>query len=174
MDIRNHFGVVVLTICLLGCNPNITKNEIVSQKRPLYELMSVGQTGLNFTNTIVESPRLNGLVYEYLYNGGGVAAGDFNDDGLVDLFFTANLIDNALFLNEGNLRFKKVTAQARVLGKKGFSTGVTTVDINGDGRLDIYVSKSGNDLNLDLSRNELYINKGNNSNGVPDFEERAS
>ncbi len=140
----------------------------------LYKLVPVKASGLDFVNQITEGPGVNGVVYEYLYNGGGVAAGDFNNDDLVDLYFTANLQPNALYLNKGNLQFQKVTAQAHVQGEKGFPTGVTTVDINADGRLDIYVSKSGKYPDPDMRKNELYINIGNNSEGVPEFEEHAA
>jgi enediyne biosynthesis protein E4 len=129
-------------------------------------------SGVEFTNTIVESPEINILTYEYTYNGGGVAAGDFNNDGLCDLYFTGNAVENRLYLNQGNLKFKDITEKARVEGRSLWKTGVTTADVNGDGWLDIYVCYSGPYAKQSLS-NELYINNGI-VNGDPTFTERAT
>lgn len=134
----------------------------------LFTLLPPEETGVAFVNRIVEGEGLNVLEYEYFYNGGGVAIGDVNGDGLPDLFFTANMGPNALYINEGNWRFRDVTAEAGVAGGPGWSTGVTLVDINGDGRLDIYVCKSGK-VSEPLRRNELYINNGDST-----FTERAA
>ena len=168
--------LLLLIVFGIGCqNKHKGNMEPVKQEgEKRYQLLPASVTGLDFSNTINENAGVNGIVYEYLYNGGGVAAGDFNGDKLPDLYFTANLSDNALYLNKGDLKFQKVTAQAKIQGKKGFPTGVTTVDINADGRLDIYISKSGKYDDLELRRNELYINMGNNKDGVPVFEERAA
>ncbi|MDC6365865.1 MULTISPECIES: VCBS repeat-containing protein [Flavobacteriaceae] len=165
-----------LTLIFFSCDrkQDNSENEHDIEEKARYSFLPVEKSGLDFINRINESPSVNGVVYEYLYNGGGIAVGDFNNDGLADLYFTANLSDNALYLNQGGLKFQRVTAQAHAQGKKGFSTGVTTVDINSDGLLDIYISKSGKYPNPESRRNELYINTGTNADGVPVFDEQAS
>jgi hypothetical protein len=110
--------------------------------------------------------------YIYFYNGGGVAVGDVNGDGLVDLYFTANENANRLYLNQGNFRFKDVTERAGVAGTADWSTGVSMADVNGDGRLDIYVSVANGYKGLE-GHNQLFINQGPDNNGVPRFEEKA-
>ena len=127
---------------------------------PLFTLLSSKQTGIDFNNIIVETDAQNVLAYEYMYNGGGVAIGDINNDGLDDIFFTANLRPDKLYLNQGNFVFKDITRSANVGGRKDWKTGVTMVDINGDGWLDIYVCYSGKG-NSNSRRNELYINNHN-------------
>ena len=102
------------------------------------------------------------------------AIGDLNNDNLPDIYFISNIYSNKLFINNGDLTFKETTSISKVKGRGGFSTGVTMVDINADGLLDIYVCKSGDYPDLDYRRNELYINKGNNAEGIPTFIEDAS
>ncbi len=116
---------------------------------------------------------MNGLFYEYYYNGAGVAVGDFNNDELPDIYFISNLDSNKLYLNKGNLKFDDVTNTSGVQGKAVFPTGVTTVDINSDGLLDIYVCASGKFKDPNKRRNELFVNQGNDKNGVPIFKEMA-
>lgn len=140
----------------------------------LFTLLSPAETKLNFINVISESTTVNGVLYEYLYNGGGVAVGDLNNDDLPDIYFISNLYTNKLFINKGDLVFEETTLVSKVKGKEGFPTGVAMVDINSDGLLDIYVCKSGDYPDPDLRRNELYVNQGNNNEGVPVFEEEAS
>ncbi|MFY0650379.1 MAG: VCBS repeat-containing protein [Cyclobacteriaceae bacterium] len=147
-----------------------TKKDIHS----LYSILSPKQTGISFVNPIKESMYMNGLTYEYLYNGSGVAVGDVNNDGLVDIFFVSSLKNNELYLNEGGLKFKNSTAVSGLQGRYGFSTGVTMVDINSDGKLDIYICKSGQFNDPDKRKNELYINYGVNAQGIPVFKEEAS
>lgn len=146
----------------------------LSEAYPLFDILGPDQTHIDFNNEIEENVIMNGFSYEYLYNGGGVCAGDFNNDGLPDLYFIANLKDNQLYLNQGDMQFQDVTLAAGVRGKYGFPVGVTTVDINADGKLDIYISKSGVFDNPDEKRNELYVNQGNNAAGVPVFTEMAN
>jgi len=134
-------------------------------------LLSAQETGISFSNTVSESEALNILSYEYFYNGGGVAVGDINNDGLPDLFFTGNMRPNQLYLNLGGCKFKDITDQASpaLAGRKnGWKTGVTMADVNGDGRLDIYVCYSGKKPD-DVRRNQLFINQGNSK-----FLEQAS
>ncbi|MEM9024197.1 MAG: CRTAC1 family protein, partial [Bacteroidota bacterium] len=106
-----------------------------------------------------DNPEVNVLTYEYFHNGGGVAIGDINNDGLPDIYFTGNMRPNALYLNEGNFRFRDIAREAGVGGKRGWTTGVTMADVNGDGWLDIYVCRSGN-LKPEGRENILFINNG--------------
>jgi enediyne biosynthesis protein E4 len=122
--------------------------------------LSPDQTGVNFQNKLTETPGANIITYEYFYNGGGVAAGDFNNDGLIDLYFTSNQQPDKLYLNKGNWRFDDITKSAGVAGKPGWKTGVSVADVNGDGLLDIYVCYSG-DVERENRRNQLFINNGN-------------
>ncbi len=125
--------------------------------KKLFTQLSSRQTGIDFSNTIKESDALNILAYEYFYNGGGVAIGDINNDGLPDIYFTANMRSNKLYLNKGNLHFEDISKRSGTGGRKDWKTGVTMVDINGDGWLDIYVCYSGKG-EAKTRRNELYIN----------------
>lgn len=118
------------------------------------------ETGINFANIVKESPGLNIITYEYFYNGGGVGLGDFNNDGLVDIYFTGNMQTSRLYLNKGNWKFEDITTKAGVKGKKGWKTGVSIADVNSDGWLDIYVCYSG-PVDKEERTNELYINNGN-------------
>src|SRR6266498_2664372 len=123
----------------------------------LFERLPVESTGVAFVNHLPEDSTFNILNYLYYYNGGG-AAGDVNNDGLPDLYFSSNLESNRLYLNRGGYHFEDVTARAGVAGPDGWKTGVTMADVNGDGRLDIYVSAVSY-LTLH-GHNVLYINNG--------------
>src|SRR2546426_12476167 len=125
---------------------------------PLFEAVGGATTGITFANTLPEDSAVNIVNYLYYYNGGGVAAGDIDGDGLVDLYFTSNLGSNRLYRNLGNFRFEDITARAGVADSVGWKSGVTMADVNGDGRLDIYVS-GVNYLGMKV-RNVLYINNG--------------
>ena len=127
---------------------------------PLFTHLSERETGIDFVNENHETERSNILTYEYFYNGGGVALGDINNDGLVDIYFTSNLFSNKLYLNEGNFRFRDITEESGTACEVGWKTGVTMVDINGDGLLDIYVCRSANPLDAERRRNILLINNG--------------
>lgn len=139
--------------------------------KPMFTLMDAKQTGIQFTNTIRETDSLHIFKYEYLYNGHGIGVGDFNGDGLQDVFISGNTVPNKLFLNEGGLKFRDVTKVAGVGGNGTWNTGVSIADINGDGLPDIYVCHSGKYNDAQLA-NELFINKGV-QNGIPRFEESA-
>lgn len=134
----------------------------------LFEKLPASKTHIDFTNQIKETPDFNILDYLYFYNGGGVASGDINNDGLVDLFFTSNQGKNKLYLNKGNMEFEDITEKAGVGGFSDWKTGVTMADINGDGFLDIYVCAVSNFKGMEGS-NELYINNGDNT-----FTEKAN
>ncbi len=150
-----------------------TKKEEFLPSDPIFQLLSSDQTGITFSNPIEENLNLNVLMYEYLYNGGGVAVGDLNQDGLDDIYFSANVGQNQLYLNEGNLKFKDITQASGASGRPGpWKTGVVLVDINGDGKLDIYLCHSGA-LQPEKRKNELFVNQGNDGNGIPQFKEMA-
>ncbi len=130
------------------------------QASTLFEKLDASYTGIDFSNDLSYDAKFNIYTYRNFYNGGGVAIGDINNDGLPDIFFTANMKDNRLYLNKGNMQFEDITSKAGI-GKKGkWSTGVSMADVNGDGLLDIYVCNSG-DIKGDNRENELYINNGN-------------
>lgn len=138
-----------------------------NKSKPIFELLPSTSTGIDFKNNITSTQDFNILEYLYFYNGGGVAAGDIDNDGLVDLYFTSNQESNKLYLNKGNLQFEDITKKAGVSGKGTWSSGVTMADVNADGFLDIYVSQVGNYKSA-KGKNELFIN---NQNGT--FTESA-
>ncbi|MEM7374935.1 MAG: VCBS repeat-containing protein [Bacteroidota bacterium] len=121
--------------------------------------MSSEDTGINFTNEVSYTPEFNMYTYRNFYNGGGVGLGDINNDGLSDVFFCGNMVDNKLYLNKGNFQFEDITAKAGVASENVWSTGVSFVDVNGDGWLDIYICKSGRPGG-ERRHNELFVNNG--------------
>ncbi len=127
------------------------------QNKKLFTLLPSTSTGVNFRNDITEDANMYYYLYEYLYNGAGVSIGDFNNDGLPDLYFSSNLGSNKLFLNEGNFHFKDITKSAGVDGGAGLKTGVNVIDINNDGYPDIFICKSGM-TDPKLRKKILYIN----------------
>jgi hypothetical protein len=143
------------------------------KEKKLFTLLDSKQTGVEFINTIKESDSLNILNSEFIYNGGGVGIGDLNGDGLPDIYLTGNQVDNKLYLNRGNLHFEDVTEKANAQKRPGqWSSGVNILDINRDGKADIYVCNTFW-KNPEKRRNLLFINQGNDANGVPHFEEMA-
>ena len=157
---------------LFGCQKSKESQE--TSEPQLFSLLSPEQTQVNFQNNIQEGLNTNVLMYEYFYNGGGVATGDLNGDGKEDMYFSSNMEANHLYINEGNLKFKEVAQQAGVMGRPGpWKTGVSFVDINGDNKLDIYLCYSGN-LPLDKKRNQLFVNQGNDASGIPTFKDEAA
>ncbi|QBA65662.1 hypothetical protein EQY75_11345 [Muriicola soli] len=154
---------VLLSIVLTGCQNSPAKR---------FEKLSASSTGLDFSNTLTATPELNILNYLYFFNGAGIAAADFNNDGLIDLYFTANQEADQLYLNKGNLRFEKITETAGIDNSGNWTTGVTHADVNNDGLLDIYVCKVGSFRNIS-GKNLLYINQGLNKEGIPEFKEEA-
>jgi enediyne biosynthesis protein E4 len=155
-----RYSILILFL-LASCQSKKDENALFEQLQP-------NQTGIQFTNGIPENQPLNIVQYLYYYNGGGVAAGDVNNDGLTDLYFTANLDKNGLFLNKGNFKFENVTEKAGVDANGGWKTGVTMADVNADGWLDIYVCYVSNYKNLTV-KNKLFIN---NQDGT--FTNRAA
>ena len=149
---------VIYCTVLFSCTRE-TKRDVKDDNHRLFTLLPAEQTGVNFTNTSIESPERNLGHYDYFYNGSGVAIGDFNNDGLPDLFFAGNDVTNKLYLNEGNFKFKDISKKAGIESEK-WSTGVSLIDINQDGWLDIYVCSSGPYIQDSILANELYINNG--------------
>lgn len=146
--------VLLVFLVFTRCSPIIEE----SQKTFFVEL-GMG-SGIDFRNDIKETEEVNPFLYDNIYSGGGVAVGDINNDGLMDLYFGGNQVGDELYLNEGNMKFRKITKNAGILNKKGWTSGVTMADVNGDGFLDIYVCKTLYDNHVDLRINELYINNG--------------
>ncbi len=155
------FLLLFLFTFLVSCSK---KTE---EKNTLFQLLDTSETGIDFNNQVKESKEFNMLTYRNFFNGGGVAIGDINNDGLPDIYFTANQKKNKLYLNKGNLKFEDITDKAGVAGTKAWSTGVSMADVNGDGFLDIYVCNSG-DFDNSAKENELFINNGNGT-----FTEKA-
>jgi hypothetical protein len=153
MNKNSFLSLFVFSMLLiLGCS-----EKTVSEKGKLFSSKPPAETGINFQNTLTENDSLNYFTYSYLYMGGGISAGDINNDGLVDLYFTGNQVSNKLYLNKGNLQFQDITATAGVAGDKRWYTGTTMADVNGDGLLDIYCSVSGK---FAPKNNQLFINNG--------------
>ncbi|MCU0450756.1 MAG: VCBS repeat-containing protein [Bernardetiaceae bacterium] len=139
---------------------------------PQFNLLPAEETGIRFANRITESDTFNILDFEYVYNGGGVGVGDFDGNGLPDLYFTGNMVANELYLNQGDFKFKEVALEAGVAGRRRWCSGVAVVDINADGRPDLYVSAT---VHQDPARraNQLFINQGPEK-GIPRFKEMAA
>ncbi|MEM7375433.1 MAG: VCBS repeat-containing protein, partial [Bacteroidota bacterium] len=137
---------------------------------PLFRLLPPSQSGIDFVNQVEDGAEMNIIQYLYFYNGGGVAIGDLNNDGLADIYFSANMESNRLYLNQGNLTFEEITESAAVGGEGNWSTGVSMVDINADGWLDIYVCQVGNYKEF-AGKNQLFLNQG--KEGSPKFVEVA-
>ncbi len=143
------------TFCILALASCTNSNR----HEALFSKLDATDTGIDFINENHETELSNILTYEYFYNGGGVALGDINNDGLVDIYFTSNIFSNKLHLNEGNFKFKDITQQSHTTCEVGWKTGVTMVDINNDGLLDIYVCRSASP-DKERRRNILLINNG--------------
>lgn len=144
-----------------------------SREEKLFEFLPADETNVTFNNQLTESDSFNILTFEYIYNGAGVGVGDVNNDGLSDIFFAGNMVSSRLYLNEGNFKFKDVTDKAKV-STNTWCTGVSMIDINQDGLLDVYVSTIQPLMNKAPVPNLLFVNKGSGQDGVPVFEEVAA
>lgn len=169
---RCSIGILFSALFMLSC-----------KEKTLFTEVDAFEAGLNFENRLTETDAENVMTYEYFYNGGGVAVADFNNDGFADVYLSGNQVANKLFLNLGKWNFKDVTQTAEIKEKQGWKTGVTAADVNGDGLMDLYLSYSGNSKkeghaepvipNYEGRSNALFINQGNNADGVPVFKEMA-
>ena len=166
MYFKTSLLLITLLLCF-NCAENIPL-PFQDEKNTVFTSIPQSHSKIDFENTVEENLYFNFLNFSYIYNGGGVAVGDINNDGLEDIYFTSNQNSNKLYLNKGNFVFEDITESARVEDDKGWSTGVTMVDINNDGWLDIYVCKSGSLDNRKARQNKLFINQKNNK-----FKEEA-
>src|SRR5690349_19517908 len=149
MKTTNTLFLLSIVICFASCQ----------NKQPLFKAISSNHSGIHFANTIVENDSVNPIDLTNIYNGGGVGVGDFNNDGLPDLYFTGNQVPNKLYINRGNFKFEDVTDAANVNGEGKWCRGASVVDINNDGLPDIYVSASILP-DPEKRKNILYINQG--------------
>lgn len=145
--------------------------NVQAQSSKLFQLKSAEESGITFNNKIVDTKAANLLIYDGFYAGAGVAIGDLNGDGLQDIYLAGNQVEDHLYINQGNLQFKEVSQEAGILERGGWSTGVSLVDINNDGKLDIYVCKSLYDDSPQLRSNELYLNVTPDGQEIPLFKE---
>lgn len=162
MKVRLHFIYLFILLLLASCS---FKDD------QLFVLRKATTTGLDFNNQIFISDSLNTITFEYIYNGGGAAVGDVNNDGLKDLFFAGNMVSSRLYLNQGNLKFVDITQQSGTT-TDSWCTGVSFVDINDDGLLDLYVGVAGL-VEAEHRRNLFFINQGMDEHGIPHFENQA-
>lgn len=161
---RTKLGAKIILTCffvltIISCSKDNKKVKL-SKPNQLFSKISSNQTGVKFKNALIETTESNYYQYMYTYIGGGVAAADFNNDGLVDLFFSSNSDENKLYLNKGNFKFDDITKKAGIEKIEGFNTGVSVADVNNDGFLDIYISRGGWIDDNNKFENLLYINNG--------------
>lgn len=152
---------------LWSCGSAPESETVIPERYELFSTLDSNFTGIGFVNRLIEDVNWNILVYEYLFNGGGVATGDINNDGLPDIYFVSNTGGDKLYLNEGGLRFKDISNTAGIGFARGHKTGVSMADVNGDGLLDVYVCRDAL-KDAEIRGNLLYIN-----NGDLTFSERA-
>ena len=132
----------------------------LSSQEPLFTLVDSSRTGINFSNELVDTEEHSIFLYANYYGGSGVGIGDFDNDGLEDIFFAANLLDDKIYKNLGMFKFEDKTETSGIINNGSWSTGVTIADVNNDGLVDIYVSCELYDNAPELRRNKLYINQG--------------
>jgi enediyne biosynthesis protein E4 len=159
------FWLIVISCIFFSCN-----HLKIDHKIPVFQKLTSRKTNVTFHNTLTETDTLNYFLYPYIYMGGGVSAGDFNNDGLTDIYLVGNMVPNRLYLNKGNLTFEDVTEISNTGGANIWKQGSTVCDINNDGLPDIYVCVSGLSTNHE---NLLFVNQGTNKDGIPVFREEA-
>ncbi|WP_304143233.1 VCBS repeat-containing protein [Mesoflavibacter zeaxanthinifaciens] len=165
---KKYISIFIVIITLFSCNKKTDQNkQNITAETYLLERLQPEQTGITFKNIISENTDHSIINYIYFYNGSGVAAGDINNDGLVDLYFASNQNRNKLYLNKGNFKFEDISESANINSNSSWNTGVTMVDINNDGFLDIYLCSVSGLLDF-TGRNELFINNGDGT-----FTEKA-
>ncbi|MEX6688848.1 VCBS repeat-containing protein [Danxiaibacter flavus] len=162
MRLLKIFALCFFLFCFLACN----------NKKTLFEEVPSSHSGITFNNRITESDSLNPIDVVNIYNGGGVGVGDFNNDGLQDIFLTGNMVSSKLYLNKGSFKFTDVTDDAGVDGMGRWARGVAVIDINNDGLLDVYICNTIYKDSL-KRRNILYVNQGIDKNGIPHFKDQA-
>ncbi|WP_304232731.1 VCBS repeat-containing protein [Jiulongibacter sediminis] len=161
---QRRIAIFLIVLSALSCKKEST----------LFELVNSTESGITFSNTIIENDTINILSFDYIYNGAGVGVGDFDGDGNQDLFFSGNQTENKLYLNRGDFKFEEITEIAGVAGKNKWSSGVAIVDINQDGLMDIYVAATSTNNSVAKDReNTLFVNQGL-ENGIPIFKEMAA
>ena len=177
--LRRLLPSVCLVVTVVGCSDSsesasvIQAGKLPAAQNQLFTRLPSNATGVRFENRLVDTPELNVFTYRNYYNGGGVGIADLTGDGLPELVLTSNQGGPRLYLNQGTFHFRDITEQSGLKNRKGsWTTGVTMADVNGDGRLDIYISKAGPGDPASRA-NELWINEGLNRDGVPTFKERA-
>lgn len=154
--------LILITVACCSCN----------REQTLFHAISSSHSGIHFTNTITENDSINPLDVVNIYNGGGVGIGDFNGDGLQDIYFTGNQVSGKLYVNRGDFKFDDVTAEAGVGGLERWARGVSVVDINNDGLMDMYICNTIYKDSL-RRRNILYVNQGVDKKGIPHFKDEA-
>lgn len=162
--IRYNFLLIASSLILFQCTEKGGKNQ-----DPLFQLIDPEKSGIKFSNKIIEKPDEHIFNFNYLYNGAGVAIGDINNDGLQDIYFTANRAKDKLYLNKGNFKFEDISESSGIANLSGWRSGVAMADVNADGFLDIYVCRGGFKNDPENNANLLYINNGDNT-----FTELAS
>ncbi|MGL1889228.1 MAG: VCBS repeat-containing protein, partial [Reichenbachiella sp.] len=165
---NRYFILLALIVVCNSCDEQ-HNSSLNNSSKTLFETVGSDYSGIEFSNTLKETKKINYFSYPYIYMGGGVAVGDVNNDGLQDLFFTGNMVSNKLYLNKGDLKFEDISVSAGIEGDDRWVTGVTMADINADGWLDIYVSVSGK---FTTTKNLCYLNNGMSENGIT-FTESA-
>ena len=160
MKILHILPAVGMLLLFFSCNEKNKASTDSPLENTLFTLMPSDSTGIHFINAIENQKKFNIFKYRNFYNGGGVALGDINNDGLTDIYLTGNMVPNRLYLNKGDFKFEDISDKAGISGNKPWSTGVVMADINNDGLLDIYVSNAGN-MEGNNHDNDLYINNGN-------------
>ncbi|MFS4483906.1 FG-GAP-like repeat-containing protein [Hyunsoonleella sp. 2307UL5-6] len=160
---KTSFIAFIITLAgfIQACKKDVANNDVLkNNENIIFNKLDKDSTGILFSNILTENDTLNYFTYPYLYMGGGISAGDINNDGLVDLFFSGNMVENKLYLNQGNLKFKDITDTAGIKGDNRWYTGTTMADVNNDGFLDIYCLVGGQSTPRE---NQLFINNGDNT-----------
>lgn len=155
-----NYKLLLFVIFLILFSSCTTSKRDLNPKELIggFELLSVEKTGIDFNNAIKESETVNHIYYNQLYSGAGVAIGDLNNDGLADVFFCGNQVEDKLYLNKGNFKFEDISKKSKITRSPGWSWGVTMADVNNDGYLDIYVSRNGDSMTPSDRTNKLFIN----------------
>ncbi|WP_034042067.1 VCBS repeat-containing protein [Wocania ichthyoenteri] len=167
MRLKTLIFILILSF-YFNCKKDDNTSPFKGDETTVFTSIPESHSNVSFQNKVTENLYFNFLNYSYIYNGGGVAVGDINNDGLEDIYFVSNQESNKLYLNKGDFVFEDITEKANVKDNDGWSTGVTMVDINNDGWLDMYVCKSGSIKDSRLRQNKLFINQKNNT-----FKEEA-